>query len=65
MLGVDEDNVAARRAYLKAGFKEIGRRRQAVRRPIQRVDEILMDCLAADFASPVLGAIMVPDEPGN
>ena len=65
MLGVDEDNVAAHRAYLKAGFKEIGRRRQAVRRPTQRVDEILMDCLAADFASPVLGAIMVPDEPGN
>ena len=65
MLGVHEDNLAGRRAYLKAGFKEIGRRRQAVRRATGRVDEILMDCLATEFESPVLGQIMVPDEPRN
>ena len=64
-LGVHEDNVAGHRAYLRAGFKEIGRRCRAVRRATGRVDEILMDCLATEFASPVLGQIMVPDETRN
>jgi hypothetical protein len=26
-------------------------------------DEVYMDCLASEFASPVLGRVFVPDEP--
>ncbi len=63
LLQVDEANPAARRAYEKAGFKEIGRRRQAVRGARGRTDEIYMDCLAAEFDSPVLGRVFEPDKP--
>jgi len=45
-------NVAAIRAYARAGFKEIGRRRQARRRGDRREDVVLMDCLATDFVPP-------------
>ena len=63
MLGVDETKLAGRRAYEKAGFKEIGRRRQSIRRAGRRSDEILMDCLASEFTGPVLGRVFAPDEP--
>jgi diamine N-acetyltransferase len=62
-LGVDEANVGARRAYEKAGFKEIGRRRQAIRELGRRWDEVLMDCLATEFDSPVLARVLAPDAP--
>ena len=62
-LGVDEANLAARHAYAKAGFKEIGRRRQAIRVADRRWDEVLMDCLATEFDSPVLGRAFAPEEP--
>ncbi|MEZ4860547.1 MAG: GNAT family protein [Caldilineaceae bacterium] len=42
------------RAYQRAGFKEIGRRREAHRIGGQAYDVIYMDCLATEFASPVL-----------
>jgi RimJ/RimL family protein N-acetyltransferase len=61
MLSVDADNPAARRAYEKAGFKEMGRRRQAIRTAGWRSDEIYMDCLAAEFTSPVLASLIYPD----
>jgi diamine N-acetyltransferase len=64
-LGVDEANLAARRAYEKAGFKEIGRRRQAILELGRRWDEILMDCLATEFESPVLAAVFRPDQPAG
>ena len=63
MLSVDEDNPAARRAYEKAGFKEMGRRRQAVHTAGRRTDEIYMDCLATEFVSPVLASVIRPDQP--
>ncbi len=50
-------NLAAQRAYAKAGFKEIGRRREAHRLGDRRYDIVLMDCLATEFdppATPVL-----------
>jgi len=61
MLTVYEFNVAARRAYAKAGFKEIGRRRQARWMGGRRWDEVYMDCLASEFESPVLAKIFAPD----
>ncbi len=63
MLRVFEYNLAGRRAYEKAGFREIGRRRAARYMAGRYWDEILMDCLASEFESPVLGEIFVPDVP--
>lgn len=61
MLTVFEYNLAGKRTYDKAGFKEFGRRRQSVWMGGRFWDEIYMDCLASEFSSPVLGKIFVPD----
>ena len=63
MLGVYEFNLAGRRAYEKAGFREIGRRRQCFLMGGRLWDEIYMDCLASDFASSVLSRVFAPDQP--
>jgi len=47
-----EYNEAAIRAYSRAGFKEIGRRRQAHRIGDRVYDVVLMDCLATEFVPP-------------
>ncbi len=57
MLTCFEFNLAGRRAYAKAGFNEIGRRRQCRWMGGRLWDEILMDCLATEFDSPVLGRV--------
>ncbi len=62
MLKVYEFNLAGQHAYRKAGFKEIGRRRQAQFMGGKRWDIIYMDCLANELESPVLGKVFVPDE---
>ena len=49
-LTVYENNPGGLRAYEKAGFKVIGRRRGARRHGQQRHDEIYMDVLASEFA---------------
>lgn len=61
MLEVSKYNLAGRRAYEKAGFREIGRRRQADLLLGHLWDLILMDCLSTEFESPVLGKIFAPD----
>lgn len=53
-LRVFEYNVAAIRAYEKAGFKEIGRRRESYFMGGRMWDEVHMDCLSKEFDSPVL-----------
>ncbi len=58
-----EFNRAGQRAYEKAGFKIIGRRRQCHWMGGRLWDEILMDCLATEFTSPYLARIFVPDPP--
>ena len=63
MLTCYEFNLAGRRAYEKAGFKEIGRRRQCRWMGGRLWDDIYMDCLATEFESPVLARVFVPDEP--
>ncbi len=63
LLTVYEFNLAGRRAYEKAGFREIGRRRQCFWMGGTLWDEIYMDCLATDFTSPVLGRVFVPNQP--
>jgi diamine N-acetyltransferase len=50
------------RAYLKAGFKEIGRRRECRMMGCKLWDEVYMDCLSSEFESPVLRRIYAPDD---
>lgn len=57
-----EYNLAGQRAYAKAGFREIGRRRQAKFMNGKLWDIVHMDCLSTEFVSPVLAQILVPDE---
>src|SRR5215218_2429530 len=47
-------NAGAIRAYEKAGFREIGRRREARTLAGTRFDVVLMDCLAEEFVPPAL-----------
>jgi diamine N-acetyltransferase len=60
-LDVDEFNVAGRRAYERAGFRECGRWRGATLMNGRRYDRIIMDAIASEFESPVLGSIFQPD----
>jgi hypothetical protein len=46
-------NPAGIRAYQKAGFKEIGRRRECRMMGGKLWDEIYMDCLSSEFERPV------------
>lgn len=61
MLEVSEYNLAGRRAYEKAGFREIGRRRQCDFLNGHFYDLIMMDCIATEFESPVLSKVFAPD----
>ncbi len=45
-------NERAIRAYLRAGFREIGRRRQAKQAGQHIYDVVYMDCLAPEFTAP-------------
>ena len=63
MLTVFAYNPAGIRAYEKAGFKPIGRRRECRVMGGKVYDEIYMDCLASEFESPVLGRVFAPDAP--
>jgi diamine N-acetyltransferase len=54
MLETDDWNTAALRAYEKAGFRELGRRRGGVLTRGRRNDSVLMDAVADEFDSPVL-----------
>ena len=60
MLTVFSFNERAKRAYLSAGFRVIGRRREAHRLAGQAYDVIYMDCLASEFQSPVLHHLVAP-----
>jgi RimJ/RimL family protein N-acetyltransferase len=54
MLGVLPTNAGAIRSYEKAGFRHVGVRRNAVVSGGRRCDEVIMDAVPEDFASPVL-----------
>jgi RimJ/RimL family protein N-acetyltransferase len=56
-------NEAGIRAYTKAGFREYGRRREAIAHNRQRWDLVYMDVLASEWESPVMQQMMEPDEP--
>jgi diamine N-acetyltransferase len=54
-------NPAGIRAYQKAGFKEIGRRRECRMMDGKLWDEVHMDCLSSEFESRVLRRIYAPN----
>ena len=62
-LRVHEYNLAGQRAYAKAGYREFGRRREALLMGGKLWDTIYMDCLASEFTSTNLAAIFAPDQP--
>ncbi len=61
MLRVLAFNLAGLRAYQKAGFKEIGRRREGHLMNRHRYDVVLMDALASEFEDSRLARIFAPD----
>jgi RimJ/RimL family protein N-acetyltransferase len=61
MLGVFAFNTQAINCYLKVGFKEIGRRRQARIIGGQKYDAILMDILAEEFTSDYVNTFIGPE----
>lgn len=54
-------NPAGQRCYAKAGFREVGRRRQSRLHQGELHDEIVMDILSTEFESPVLARLFSPD----
>lgn len=62
MLDAVATNLRGLRAYEKAGFREIGRRRESALINGRYYDTVFMDCLATEFESPVLAAVFSPDE---
>ena len=63
ILRVYEYNIAGIRAYEKVGFRTIGTRRKSKMMGGKLWDTIYMEALADEFESPVLGKILVPDQP--
>jgi RimJ/RimL family protein N-acetyltransferase len=61
MLSVLPSNRAGIRAYEKAGFRTVGRRRNAAASMGGREDELLMDAVAADFRAAGGGGANRPD----
>jgi RimJ/RimL family protein N-acetyltransferase len=58
MLKVHAFNERGIRAYQRAGFRLIGRRRQAIPLAGARHDDVFMDCIAEEFDGPSLDEIM-------
>jgi diamine N-acetyltransferase len=58
MLFVYSHNERAIRTYRRVGFREIGRRREAVRLSGQRYDVIYLDFLASEFQKSALRSLM-------
>jgi len=63
LLDVAAHNTGGIRAYANAGFREIGRRREADVMGGKRWDIVYMQALASEFESPVLARIFAPDQP--
>lgn len=60
MLGTNSYNERAIRAYTRAGFRIIGRRREALRWGNNLYDGIIMDCLSTEFDTPLKHILTLP-----
>ncbi len=58
MLGTFAFNERTIACYRKVGFREIGRRRQARIIAGKAYDAVLMDILAEEFSSPLIGQLI-------
>jgi len=58
MLRVHAYNERGIGAYTRAGFRIIGRRREAHRIGGKTYDDVLMDCLSTEFHSPILASLV-------
>jgi RimJ/RimL family protein N-acetyltransferase len=58
MLTVYANNERGLRAYTRAGFRVMGRRREALRRGGEPIDVVYMDCLATEFQGSVLQRLL-------
>lgn len=58
-------NIAGQKAYVKAGFKEVGRRRQARFFDGRFWDDVYYDLLREEFESPVVRRMMMDGIPEN
>jgi diamine N-acetyltransferase len=58
LLEVMDWNAAGIRAYERAGFRVVGRRREALLSGGRRIDEVIMDAVPADFT----GSVLAPAE---
>ncbi|MCL5962166.1 MAG: GNAT family N-acetyltransferase [Chloroflexi bacterium] len=65
LLRVDGFNERAIRTYSRAGFREVGRWREAARLAGQAYDVIFMDCLATEFQNWLLPRIFGIEKPGK
>jgi RimJ/RimL family protein N-acetyltransferase len=63
MLDVLSASLAGIRAYEKAGFRQIGRRRECEMMGGRLWDMMFMECLSSEFESPVLKDVFKPDVP--
>ena len=62
MLTAFSHNERGLRAYRRAGYREIGRRREAHRFGGRAVDVVYMECLASEFTGSVLGKLLPPEQ---
>jgi RimJ/RimL family protein N-acetyltransferase len=62
MLWTYEYNIAGQRCYAKVGFQEVGRRRASRWFDGRYWDDIAMDLLSSEFVSPVLRALLDPNQ---
>ena len=60
MLGTYSYNKRAIRAYERAGFRIIGRRREANRWGENLYNEVMMDCLSTEFHNPIKPKLELP-----
>jgi RimJ/RimL family protein N-acetyltransferase len=60
VLDTASHNERAIRAYTRAGFRIIGRRRQVLRWGNKRYDSVLMDCLSTEFETPLKRILTLP-----
>lgn len=58
-----EFNIAGRKAYERAGFRECGRRKQSHFMGGRLWDTVYMECLASEFSGGVLADVFTPDVP--
>ncbi len=58
LLTVHSYNERGRRAYRRAGFREIGRRREVIDRGGRLHDLVYMDCLATEFQGSVVRSLL-------